>query len=333
MSTNSVDQFSDPSFKKLAERIRERPEFEPLIKKAHLDNDEHAALPTSAFAWQDERKYPFHNPEQAALSYLYATSKTASVPDHVLATLEKALTVYGVSLPEQQKVAAAPEESLEDFILPERKRWRVTDAEGVKLAEQALRDNRHSLPIEEQAQAAVRLVKKAAAYDVNVSPDTIKTAGLVLSDLETVRHWVEVRADLAPDSVKDGYVKLAQALSKSVGMSDDRTSLIKLASTINTLDKQAGFDVSPRRDVYDPLATVFNTEKVAGDTIDLAGTPARLSKLASLPSHMYGDVFGDDVIAELSTGGQLDQEKISAILPTMPADLLKSFSRQARAYL
>jgi hypothetical protein len=333
MPNLAIDQFSDPSFKKLAECIKDQPAFEPLIKKAHLDNDEHAALPNSAFAWENERLFPLHTAEHAALSYLYATSKTASVPAHVVSALTSALDVYGVSIPAQEKVAAAPVMSTEDYLLPARQRWLVTSAEGVKLAEQALRDNKSVLPIEEQAQAAVRLVKKAQAYDVELSSDTIRTAGLVMSDLDTVRHWVEVRANLAPENVKVAYQQLSDGLGKSTGMSSDRPALIKLASMLNDLDKQAGFDAAAGRKMYDPLATVFNTDKVAEETVDLAGTSASLRKLAMLPDSMYGDCFGDDVIPELSSGGRLDATKIAQVLPTMPRDLLQSFSRQIRAYL
>lgn len=329
-----VDQFSDSSFRVLAERIREVPEFEPLIKSAHLNMEEHAALPSSAFAWSDQRMFPLHTPEQAALSYLYASEKTAGVPSEVIEALENALDLYGVKVPaRREKVAAAQEVSPDEYLLPERRRWRVTDAATVKMAEEALRAHKGDLALEERVEAAERLIKKAGVYGVKVAGDVYQTAGRVVSDLETVRHWVESRAAHAPEDVASAYTKLANDLSRVAPVSGDRDALLKLAGALAELDKAAGFDASPSARFYDPLSTVFNTEKRAEQTIELAGRNVSLSKLAALPETMYADCFGDDVLPEIKTGAALDAEKIAAVIPTMPSDLLSVFSRQIRAYV
>lgn len=334
MSNRTVDQYSDPSFRVLAQRIREVPEFEPLIKSASLNAEDPVNLPTSAFAWEERRMFPLHTPEQAALSYLYATNKTAEVPPGVVDALTNALDLYGVKVPDTRvKQAAAAEPNLDDYLLPERRRWVVNSPELVKMAEEALRVNRGSLEIEERVQAAERLVKKAEAYGVKLAADTYRTAGRTMSDLETVRHWVEARADAAPEGVSSAFMKLANELSRVEAVSADRKALVKLASLIGELDRRAGFDTDARHRWYDPIDTVFNTNKIAEPVVELGGMNVPLSKLAALPSTIYADVFGDDVVPELSTGTRLDAQKIAEVLPTMPSDLKSIFARQIRAYV
>ena len=332
-----IDQFHDPSFKTLARRIREVPESQGVIKTAQLDPAEHASLPESAFAWTDARLFPMHTPEHAALSYLYATDKTASAPEFVINTLRDALELYGVKFPEEQvKVAEARDDS-EDFLLPERRRWRVTEPEHIKLAEEAFKTYSAALPVEEQARAAVRLVKKAAVMDQPVSQDVLRKAGMVASDLDTVREWVEVRCNLAPIELKEAFAKIAMSLETIDPVSYDREALIKLASTIQKLDEQAGFTTAGAgKKLYDPMTTVFNTDlpiKLGYETVDLGSVQASLEKLAQLPVSMYADVFGDDVVSEITTGGRLDREKLAAVVGTMPLDLRQIFAKQARAYL
>lgn len=335
MSNLTVDQFNDPSFKVLAERIREAPEFEPLIKTATLSPEEHAALPNTAFAWEDSRLFPLHTPEQAALSYLYATSKTASVPSFVLDALTNALDLYGVKVPDSRVKTASPavEENLDDYLLPERRRWKVTNLETVKLAEEALHAHKNDLSTEERSYAASKLVLKAQHYGVKLAADTYRVGGFVVSDLETVRHWVEARADHAPADIAPAYAKIANELAKAGPYSDDRDTLMKLATAIGELDKKAGFDTDPHSRFYDPLDTVFNTNKLAEESITVGNLSVPLSKLASLPETMYSDVFGADVVPEIKSGAYLDAEKIANVIPTMPADLLSVFARQIRPYV
>lgn len=330
---DEVDIFHDPSFKTLAHRLREEPGFEPLIKAASLDVEEHAALPDSAFAWGDRRLYPLHTPEHAALSYLYATSKTASVPEAVLTTLKNTLEVYGVNPPEAVKQAAA-EDNLDDYILPDHKRWKVTSEETLKLAEQALREYGPALSLHEQVAAACRLVKKAEHFKVQPDVTTEKLAGLLVSDLDTARHWIGARATVAPEPLKPVYEKLAADLAEAGPVSSERAALVKLASLLSDLDTKAGLTTAYGHKLPSPMDTVFNTEKRAEAMIDLAGTNVALSKMASLPTHVYADIFGDDVLPEITdANGYINTQKLATVIPTMPSDLKRVFARQMGAYL
>jgi hypothetical protein len=330
-----VDQFHDPSFRLLAQRILEVPEIEGFIKNASIDLEEHASLPDSAFAWEERRLYPVHTAEHAALSYLYATSKEAAAPVQVLSTLQDALSAYGVILNfAMEKEAAAPVVAApENYLLPELNRWYVGDAETVKHAEVALHTQGRDLEFEDRIRAATRLVKKANEYKIPVAPHTTRLAGLNVSDIDTVVDWVEVRANVAPEKFQGAYTKIANSLQAVEGVSQDRDSLIKLASTLYELDKASGVDRYYGARLPDAMTTVFNTDKLAEEGVDLGGVHVSLRKLAALPAHMYEDVFGKDILPEITSGANLDGSKIATVLPTMPRDLLSIFGRQIKAYV
>jgi len=93
-----IDQFSDPGFKVLSERLRSFPGVDLLIKTAELNDEENAKAAFTAFAWPEQRLFRIDSPAQAALSKLYM-SKQASIPTHVRNTCNKALELYGISLP------------------------------------------------------------------------------------------------------------------------------------------------------------------------------------------------------------------------------------------
>lgn len=326
-----MDQLHDPSFKILALRIREFPEFEPLIKTATIDHEGIESLPNSAFAWQERRLFPLHTPEHASLSYLYATEKNANIPDSVVTMLKGALTAYGVSIPSMIKEASVEIENLDLYILPELKRWKVTDAETVKLAEQALRENMGSLSVEECTAAAIKIANKAEEFDVTLDDSTERLAGLKVSDLDTVREWVETRANVSTGEAKEGYTKIAETLVNSEGVSSDRKSLVKLASAVHELDKRSG--LNKNRKIPSAIDTVFNMQKRAEESIDMNGVQVSLRKLAALPMSFYENCLGNDFVSELTSGGNLDTHKLAAVMPTLPLDMKKVFMKHAGPYL
>ncbi len=140
-----IDQFNDRSFKQLYKLINEHPHAETHIKTASIDHEENERRPDSAFAWPEKRAFPIDSPDQAALSRLYI-EKQASVPDEVRDRCDKALELYGIEMPLQEKVAAAPDP--DEYLLPGIKRLRVVGSESAKLAAATLlRDKRRLNPV------------------------------------------------------------------------------------------------------------------------------------------------------------------------------------------
>ena len=324
MQEEIVHQFNDPSHKRLVQLLIANPEFEGFIKNASLDVAFAEDLPETAFAWPERRLFPIDHEDNASLSYLYA-EKNASVPGYVKAEIKKALDLYEVKLPitTEKSASVIDTQNSNTYLLPEKRRWLVKDGETVKLAQAALHENKRYLTYTERLQAATSLVKEADVHHVDVSNDfdLMKTAGLTASNLDDTKTYVEMRATISPPEWAGVYNKLASDLSKAEAVCYNREALIKLAQVIEDYDNGSGCSKYWNKKFPDPVMSVFNTEKRAESTIDLAGVSVPLSKLAGISVGTYSDIFGSDVVREITTSGEVDTTKIANVLATLPRDL------------
>ena len=71
----------------------------------------------------------------------------------------------------------------------------------------------------------------------------------------------------------------------------------------------------------DPMMTVFNTEKLAEESLYFGGQNIPFSKFLQTDSDIYAQVLGDDIVDEISTDGSIDAVKLRDVLVTLPADL------------
>ena len=299
------------------------PALEAFVKQAEVEQDDVSALPDTAFAWPAERKYPIHTPEHAALSYAY--SKVASeLPWEVRANLVKALEAYDV--PEttfvEQEVKVASDEN--DFLLPEHRLFMVKTAAQCKRAQDDLVASISKLDLENRAVACANLVKKADELGVELRPEVLQLAGLVVSSTKFAMEWLEARANHLPESDtvhKLAYQTLANGLKKGPAEIADRKGLLKFASAIADLDAQTGLDRHYDRKLPDPLRTIFNTEKQASKSVDLGGTFISVAKLAQLPASFWEDLGGKELGDEIAPGGVVDQSKLATVVDTLPLDL------------
>lgn len=317
-----VDQFSDPVMAHLVRRVANRPKLASALEDIEVDAAEQAALPDHAFAWPEKRAFPIHSRDHALLSRTYREG-VPDVPAHVDHALKEACDVYAIddALYAHTKVAAAP---LADdaYLLPDLRRLRVTEAAHVKEAEARLHTEGARLSLSHRASASCRLVEKAAFFGVAVSPATHKQAGLVVTARQPLVDWLEARGEAAPAAYKEGYAKLASAARRLPDELRDRAQQVKLAGAIQELDELAGLDQHYGRRLPDPLQTVFNTEKLAGPGVNLAGRFVPMDRVASYPSTFYADVLGPDIVREASDGtGAMDHERLAAVLSTLPVDM------------
>lgn len=326
-----VDQFSDPVMAHLVRRVSDRPKLAAAIQDFDVDRDEQDTLPASAFAWSEKRAFPIHSREHAMLSRVYREG-VPHVPAHVDRALKEACEVYGVDddLYARPKVAAVVESS-DAFLLPDIRRIRVTEASHVKLAEEKLRNEGKNLSIEHRALASRRLVEKAAFYGVNVRDEIRKMAGLTVTDRQPLVDWLDARREAAPIEHKDGYQKLANAAKRMPMEMRDRQEQIKLAEAIGEMDELSGLDRYYDRKLPDPLMTVFNSSKVAGQGVTLAGRFLPIERVASYPSTFYSDILGPDIVREASdTSGHMDHQRLAMVLETLPVDMQRMLSAQMR---
>jgi len=318
-----VDQFSDPAFGTLYRQVARMPALEAFVKEAAVAPEEVGSLPDTAFAWPSERKFPIHTPEHAALSYAY--SKVASVlPAEVRSNIVKALEAYEV--PEttfaEQSVKEANYD--DDYLVPEHRLFLVQSVTQCKLAQDRLVEALPKLDLEHRAIACANLVKKADAMGVELRPEILQLAGLVISSTKIAMEWLEARSNRLPESDtvhKLAYMTLAKGLAEGPAELSDRKGLLKFASAIAELDEQTGLDRHYDRRLPDALRTVFNTEKLAGKSVDLGGTFISVAKLAQLPASFWEDLGGKELGDEIAPGGVVDQSKLATVVDTLPLDL------------
>jgi hypothetical protein len=329
MTTTIVDQYSDHSFKHLARVIRQHPGNDDLIKTANIEPADLEKLADTAFAWRERRMFRIDTPEHAAVSRLYMEKQ--AVPRDVVDACDKALAIYGVNVNlAQEKTASVPDS---DYLLPHMRRLRVKTAGDVKLASEAIIRNQRTLDTESRAQASVNLIKKAAALNVRVPDSIMKFAGATMCDTRNLRDWLYARSEAAADpQIKTAYEKLAEQAHHMPALSGNREDLIKVAAAIYELDDAADLTRHYDKRLPDPMSTVFNTDKIADDIVDLAGRQVPMETLLSTDPEIFRDVFGEDLAGEfIDESGAIDPEQLKVILPTVPYDLQKTLATQLGA--
>ena len=329
---NIIDQFHDPSLAVLVHLVADRPKVAALVSDFDVNPEELDTLPASAFAWSEKRALAVHTPEHTIMSRVYRENMS-SVPAHVDQTLKEACEVYGIdeSIFTREKRAAAFDDP-EDYLLPDLKRLKVTNAEQVKVAEEKLVNGFQKLSVEHRAMACKRLVDKAAAYGAKLHPLMHKLAGFTVSTTAVLKDWIEARKEAAeaPEH-KAAFSKLASALKGQPAEVRNREQLIKMAEIITELDKKAGLERYYGKKLLDPLLSVFNTNKIAGQGVDVGGKFMSLERLASYPGTFYGDILGEDIVREASDGrGGMDPHKLAAIIETLPRDMKNLLGQQMR---
>lgn len=335
MEYDIVDQFSDMSFLRLNQLIRQYPQVHDHIKTAEMDPRENEKRSDTQFADRIRRKFPIDTPAQAALSRIYM-EKQAGVPADVVKICDRALELYGIELDlaESSKVASSNVENnaaVDDYLLPKIRRLRVKTAEDVKLAAESIQRNYKQMDVDSRAEASANLVKKAVEHDVSLPTRILKFAGATGCDTRTLRDWLLARTERTTDpNIHFGYTKLAEEIDRNFPrVITDRPELIKLAATIAELDEAAGLRKYYDRTLLDPLCAVFNMDKVADEMLDVAGQPVALDRLLSIDPDVYRDIMGDDLANEfIGADGEIDAEQFKVIWPTVPFDLQKTLLAQ-----
>lgn len=327
-----VDQFSDPAFATLFRQVSRMPALEGFVKSASVDEEEARSLPDNAFAWPSERKYPLHTPEHAALSYAY-TKVAGAIPREVIENLEKAIDVYQIPASTFEETAMKVAASEEHYVLPEYKFLPIETAEQVKVAQTRLLEELHKMEIADRATAAANLVKRADELKVTPRVEVMKLAGLVVSDTRDAADWIEARtASLTGEKLqyKKAYESLADGMRSCPPETYDRNGLLKVAAALAEMDAASGLDKHYDRKLPDPLQTVFNTTKVAGSTIEIAGAHIPLAKLAQLPVSFWEDLGGPELSSEVAPGGVVDTAKLATVVDTLPLDMKLTLKAQVR---
>jgi hypothetical protein len=324
-----IDQYNgDPVYAHLHVLTRDFPLAREMLKTASFETAKNTLddLPSSAFAWEDERRFPIHTREDTLASIFYRSKLGSFVPPHVDQKLALAQSIYKLDesvFAPIKKASAEPGE----YALPESSRLPLNNVEQIKVAEEVLLRDYDSLTLEKRADAFNRLYTAANKHGVALRPFSKKMAGATASNTAVLRDWLEARADAAAEPQhKVAFEKLAQATTKMPNLLVKRNDLTKLAVTIAELDERAGLKKYYDRRLPDPLLTVFNTEKIAEATCDVAGIEVPCSVLMQLPPDVWESVDAPEMAQAVQAG---DPEQFAQIFATLPLDV----KTQVRAYV
>lgn len=319
-----IDQNTDTTFKVLKQIVTDYPTLSTYIKTAQVGEHVRNSLPDSAFADRSNRLFPVHSPADAILSKAY-TTKLANVAPAVVQQIDDALDLYGVDRTyfERAKVAHHVEQERPIHLIPSQRKLPVYSNTSTKVAEDAFIRNKKKLSSESLAIGASRLVKIAEQRKEDLSVETLKLAGLTQCDTSVAADWIEARATVTKSNVSESFYKLASIVRK-LPSEAGRSELLKVASTLDKLDKIGGLDIYYNKKLMNPLETIFNTKVAMEKIVDLAGSSVPLNKLLEVDPKVYGDILGSDIVDEIAPGGQLDPEALVEILDTLPVDMKKS---------
>lgn len=328
MSSPVIDQFhGDTALLHLYAALEEHPNALAAVKTASFDPDEADTLPSRAFAWESERRFPVHSREHTIASLAYRTKFASAVPADVDEKLADAMEAYDISpsLFDRErkgmptKTASAPKEV--EYAVPSQKRLPLGSAEQVKIAETVLLRDGHVLPFEERIGAFLKVAHAALEYGVPLSAESDAYAAQNACNTALLRDRIGMRASRTKVAACiEAYDALDQALIHQPPVITDRLTLLKLASSLQTLDEIGGLTSDYGKRVFDPMKTVFNegSMKVGADMVDVAGKAVPVETLMQLPEHVWQDVDAPE-LAQVAASG--DAAQFRQVFETLPRDI------------
>lgn len=327
----TYDQFHDPAHARLRHLLADHPEAAEFLKEASIE-DVAPALPPGAYAWPERRLFPVHTPEHAAISALYA-KEASDLPERVRLKIADACAAHevpdAIAAPVRAKTASA---NPDECIFPESGLYPVTTPAQVKTAELRLLSQITKLSAQTRAEAFARLAKAAEFHSVKLTPASYQIAGKTASDAKLLSLHLQARADASKDpALREKFAKLATAVASEGASLRAEDTRVKVAAAIARLDREAGFDKTYDRQFLDPMRTVHNTEKLASDAVELGGRAFSPDDLARIPSTLYSDALGPDILPAIAPGGSVDPKLAFEVLATLPMDLKRSFAKSVTA--
>jgi hypothetical protein len=312
------DQYhGDPTHALLFAALEDRPAALEAVKTASFDSDAAELLPSSAFAWDDARRFPVHTREDTIASLVYRSKCAEAVPKFVDEKLAEAADAYGidgelfVSTKVTEKVAAAAVV----YAVESQKRLPLGTAEQVKLADEVLVRDSQVLPLKERIEAFSKVAAAAGAMGLSVSKDVGVYAGLNVCNTSVLRDRVGMRAARTKVAAMTGaFDALDSMFAQLPPVVTDRESLLKLASKLAELDELAGITSDYDKKIFDPMKTVFNSaEKIAE-----ADGSMNYQKLMALPPEVWEQVDVPE-LGQLAQSGDIEQFK--QVYDTLPMDI------------
>ena len=330
---NIFDVYGDSSLRGLTSILKDNPEHYDSVRGAQIGTEDRDTLPESAFAYPEEKRYPINSKEMAMLSSLYRNyfkpeDQGMQVPPYVDENLEKAAYLYDFEVPKQilKKTAAVIGYSKEDYLLPEEKKFPVTNIKEASMVQDIIVNSSNLMGYNHLAQACSRLITKMAEYKVDVkdiNPIIYKYAGLTKSNKDILDASIEARSHYSKNEYKESYDKLATLVQ---GMDYNRDNLVKIAATLEYVDAKAGLRNLYDKKILNPIDSVFNTNKLVREksaSYDAMFTPEHAERVTP---DQIGNLLGGDVLDEIGQHeGNIDKERMLQVINSLPTDMVRDF--------
>lgn len=321
----------------------------PAVKAASLAAlRETAGLPHTVFADPGRRLYPCHTAASAWLSAAYFAKTAAEFEPAERAAIGRRLDdfcgYWGVARPAAAagKTAAAGDEDLSglpdsDFAYvwrpdgggPAARFLPVRGPGEVKAAADYLQKHHDAMPYADRRPVASRVLDKAAAFGVDFTPERRqyleRQAGRGVCNVKRAADMVRQRALLARDpAVREKAAALAMVVEQKPGVALHPANLVKLAETVDGLDRAIGLAGRYTDAIRPPEAVLFEFTygrvKAARDAaVPLAtGRAYDRADFAKLALADVKDAMGRDFADEVATGLEVDPTKLAAVASTLP---------------
>lgn len=323
MPASIIDQYhGDSTLTVLLAALNDRPAALDAVK--HASFGDAALVPSRAYAWEEEQRYPVHTREDAIASLAYRAKYAGAVPAYVDAALEAAADAYGISGelfaadPSRVKVAAAPAEVV--YALPDQERLPLGDAEQVKVAAEVLLRDGHVLDLDDRVEAMAKVAFYARAYGVPMDADVHAYAGENACHTGMLRDRIGMRVMRTKIAgVRSAFEALEAQLEGPVTRLVNRGELLKLASHIHELDVAAGITGEYGKKIFDPMKTVFNdgTLKLSA-AAEWTSDGADVTQLMNMDPGVWADVDLPE-LGQLAQAG--DAAQFKQVWETLPLDM------------
>ena len=318
-------------------QVGEVPSF---VKQASVIQDEDLkSLPSKSFA-DAKREFPIHTKQATWLSYLKSASESTT-SDAVKETIIKAAEFWGIADDiydieiNLEKSAAPTELDDTDFAVVVNeieRRFPLTSVETVKAAGEGLWKNRSTYPMTIRKEAAKRIIKKAKELKVNL--DNIdfleKTAGYGVGIGNEIKKALSNRRYITGGAPKEVLTKAAEEITTNIVDSEELQE--KIATILDTFDREhkiyRHYDHGLRtpEEVCYGLSLSSMEEKIASE-LRINNKSILFKDLATKKAEQFR-ALGDDFVNEIADSeGNVDIEKISSIVPTLPKGDLDLFCK------
>ena len=328
-------------------------EIPDFVKSAEeLSSEEVSDLLSSAFA-DSSRRLPTHTKAATWLSALrYFNGVEDDWDQHARANLIKSAAFWEIEpsvwkISETVKMAnSIPVLNDTDYAIVVKtdgdevieRRFPLLDGTRVKAAAAALWNERDKYPWGVRKQAAKRILNRATNFGVILdNKDYLeKAAGYGIARVGELRRGLLSRRYMMKTSEARDRVKAWEVKFQDSTESDEQLisgdTLEKLAEFIDEVDRREKLYRAYTRGIRTPEELCYTRslnvlEKAAGVSKLRDGTPFDFQSLNGVPAAQFA-ALGDDFVEAIAGGdGNVDLEKASAVVPTLPMDDTSVFVR------